>query len=82
MTVFQPTDPTVHPIPAFYHLSSWLFHIQHTINRNTQCMYVVVPTQQDAFNLTESRYSSHLPILTGHAALVNVFADFPCLCNN
>lgn len=87
MTIFQSTDPTVYPIrqkcqPAFYHLPSWFFHIQCTIDRNTQCMYVVVPIQQDALNLMESRYSSHLPILTGLAAVVNVFADFPCFCNN
>jgi len=87
MTIFQPTDPSVHPIqqkcqPTFYHLPSWLSHIQCTIDRNTQCMYVVVPIQQDAFNLMESIYSSHLPILTGLAVLVNVFAYFPCLCNN
>jgi hypothetical protein len=37
-------------------------------------MYAVVPIEQDALNLMESKNSSHLPFLTGLAALVNVFA--------
>lgn len=67
---------------ACYHMPSWLFHTYCTINRNKQCMYEVVPIKQKALKLMESRFSSHFHILTGLAALANLFADFPCLCNN